>query len=51
MVKTYDLLQVQQEQSGHWSVRLAQKIDEQLVSAIDRQHRSLDPTCTHDLRT
>jgi uncharacterized protein (TIGR00288 family) len=29
MVKTYDLLQVQQEYGGHWSVGLAPKVDEQ----------------------
>ncbi len=28
MVKTYDLLQVQQEQGGHWSVGLAPKIED-----------------------
>lgn len=34
MVKTYDLLQVQQEQGGHWSVGLASKADEQDVGPI-----------------
>jgi len=33
MVKTYNLLQVQQEQGGHWSVGLAPKADEQTVGA------------------
>lgn len=28
MVKTYDLLHVQQEQGGHWSVGLVSKVDE-----------------------
>ena len=29
MVKTYDLLRVQQEQGGHWSVGLAPRVEEQ----------------------
>jgi hypothetical protein len=27
MLRTYDLLTVQQEPGGHWSVRLSQKVD------------------------